>query len=81
MKIGKYILEGGGVCPEQYDVMLDGEEVGYLRLRHGTFTADCPFGNTIYEANPHGDGYFLADEREKYLAEAVAAIDKELNVK
>lgn len=79
--IGKYALEGGGSCPEQYDVMLNGEEVGYLRLRHGWFRADCPYGNTIYDASPNGDGLFDDEEREKYLTEAVAAIDKELNKK
>jgi len=24
-----------GACPEQYDVFLEGENVGYMRLRHG----------------------------------------------
>lgn len=77
--IGKYTLEGGGSCPEQYDVMLDGQEVGYLRLRHGNFTADCPFGNTVHQATPNGDGRFEDSEREEYLTKAIAAIDKELN--
>ena len=34
-------------CPEQYDVYKNDEKVGYLRLRHGVFTVDCPYGNTI----------------------------------
>ena len=29
-------------CPEQYDVFLDGEQVGYLRLKHGVFRCDYP---------------------------------------
>ncbi len=63
-------------CPEQYDVF-DGErQVGYLRLRHGWFRADCPDvgGETVHEAYPRGDGIFDDDEREAHLAEAVAAI-------
>ena len=67
-----------GACPEQYDVMKDGEVVGYLRLRHGYFYASCPDvrGKTVYEAEPRGDGIFEDDERQHYLTEAVAAIDK-----
>jgi hypothetical protein len=68
-----------GACPEQYDVFKGEENVGYLRLRHGRFTADAPFGHTIYTAYPNGDGVFDDDERDRYLAEAVAAIDAELS--
>lgn len=67
-----------GACPEQYEVF-DGErQVGYLRLRHGHFRADCPDagGETVYTACPHGDGVFAAEEREKYLTEAVKKIRK-----
>lgn len=60
-------------CPEQYDVELDGVHIGYLRLRHGTFRADYPDcgGETVYVAEPQGDGVFEDDEREHYLTEAV----------
>tara|TARA_R110000868_G_scaffold117108_9_gene311154 strand:- start:152 stop:421 length:270 start_codon:yes stop_codon:yes gene_type:complete len=77
MKIGKYRLEGGGMCPEQYRVFDGEKEVGYLRLRHGDFRADWTEGKTVtvYRACPNGDGGFDGDEREKYLAEAVNAID------
>jgi hypothetical protein len=64
-------------CPEQYDVLTaTGKQVGYLRLRRGYFRADVPDcgGETVYEAKPRGDGVFEADERERYLSEAVAAI-------
>ena len=39
-------------CPEQYDAIRDGERVGYLRLRHGRFTAQLhdPDGPIVYEA-------------------------------
>lgn len=62
--------------PEQYDVY-DGEtQVAYFRLRHGEFRVDVPHcgGETIYEAEPNGDGLFDADERQRYLTEAVAAV-------
>jgi len=80
MNIDGYELNGGGACPEQYDVFKDGKEVGYLRLRHGYFRADYPTictrgGKTIYEAWPRGDGEFFPDERKYYLTEAIRAID------
>lgn len=79
MQIGKYGLElTCGACPEQYDVFdEDGLLVGYLRLRHGNFTAQIysPRGLEVYRAQPIGDGIFDADEREYYLTEAVNAID------
>jgi hypothetical protein len=77
MQIGKYRLEGGGSCPEQYDVFDGEKEVGYLRLRHGIFRADWTEGEpvTVYKACPVGDGAFASEEREKYLTAAVQAID------
>lgn len=62
--------------PEQYDVY-DGETmVAYFRLRHGVFRVDVPDcgGETIYEAEPNGDGLFDANERQRYLSEAVEAV-------
>lgn len=65
-----------GACPEQYDAKLGGQTVGYLRLRHGYFRVDCPDvgGETVYEAEPKGDGSFEPDERAFYLEEAEKAI-------
>lgn len=64
-----------GACPEQYDVFRGEELVGYLRLRHGHFRADCPYGNTVYETSAmSGDGEFCDDEREFFLSEAKKAI-------
>lgn len=67
-----------GACPEQYDVFKDGEQVAYLRLRHGFFYAQCPDkgGDTVYKANPKGDGIFEDEERDAYLEEAIRAVDK-----
>lgn len=66
-------------CPEQYEV-LDGQgnEVAYLRLRHGHYTVSVPDvgGEVIYEAFPQGDGMFDDDERLKYLEESVNHIQK-----
>lgn len=69
-----------GACPEQYEAFLDGKQVGYLRLRHGWFRVDYPDcgGETIYEAEPKGDGMFEDDEREFYLNEAKEAIIKKI---
>jgi len=66
-----------GACPEQYDAFLGEERVGYLRLRHGRFYVECPDsgGLRVYEATPKGDGLFDSDERDYYLAHAVAAIE------
>lgn len=63
-------------CPEQYDVYLDGEELAYLRLRHGSFYAQAPFGGSVvYSARPlKSDGIFDDNEREYYLNNAIDAI-------
>ena len=62
--------------PEQYDAIHNGDVVGYLRLRGGYFRVDVPHcgGDTIYEANPVGDGEFEDDEREFYLEKAKQVI-------
>lgn len=62
-----------GACPEQYDAFIDGEALGYLRLRHGCFRAEYR-NKIVYEASPQGDGIFESDEREKYLTAACQAI-------
>lgn len=67
-------------CPEQYDVLLEGDRVGYMRLRHGHFYASVPDvgGQVVYEAEPRGDGCFDPDERDYYLGEALWAIAESL---
>lgn len=69
-------------CPEQYEVFnKDNKQVGYLRLRHGEFRVDYPDcgGETIYEAQPDGDGIFETYERRKYMKDAMNAILLKLN--
>lgn len=79
MNINGYeLIETCGACPEQYDVFLNDEQVGYLRLRHGRFYASVPDvgGCIVYEAAPNGDGMFHPNERMFYLTNAIEAIDK-----
>jgi hypothetical protein len=68
-------------CPEQYDVIddINNTVVGYLRLRHGHFTAEYPDcgGELVYNAATRGDGMFDDDEeRMRELTAAVAAISR-----
>ena len=68
-----------GACPEQYDATDEtGRQVGYLRLRHGCFTVECPdvCGTLVYSTMPEGDGIFKESERDTFLLEAVLAIEK-----
>lgn len=70
------LVQTCGACPEQYDVFDGDEQVGYLRLRWGHFTAQAygPSGPYVYEADTIGDGIFDSSEREYHLNRAVAAI-------
>jgi hypothetical protein len=75
IQIGKYTLEQTCfMCPEQYNVYLNDEKVAYLRLRHGHFTAKVN-DTIVYEAHPDGDGGFTTEESNKYLYNAINAID------
>jgi hypothetical protein len=68
-------------CPEQYDVFDSAEkQVGYLRLRHGTFRADYPGcgGETVYQVSTKGDGVFSDDERQQELTNAVKALKQRI---
>jgi hypothetical protein len=74
---GYHLQQTCGACPEQYDVFDNNDkQVAYLRLRHGHFRADVPDhkGETVYSADPEGDGCFLESERVKYLTEAILAV-------
>lgn len=63
-------------CPEQYDAFVGDRQVGYLRLRHGTFTVRTPDpgGVCVYAAETIGDGVFEASEREYHLTRAKESI-------
>ena len=73
---GCYLIKTCSACPEQYDVYKGKVQIGYLRLRHGFFRADYPDcgGESVYEAEPEGDGIFEDHERDKYLSAAVDAL-------
>lgn len=62
--------------PEQYDAYIGEESVGYLRLRHGYFSVECPgpCDDLVYEASPVGHGEFEDDERDLHLSKAKEAI-------
>jgi hypothetical protein len=66
-------------CPEQYDAYIGDQEVGYLRLRHGTFYAEYPEcgGREVYAATAGGDyagGRFDPDKRDEQLDHARARL-------
>lgn len=66
-------------CPEQYDVFLDDEEVGYIRLRHGVLSVDfTPTEERLGEWDADviypqelkiltGDGNFSNEEERNYF--------------
>jgi hypothetical protein len=67
-------------CPEQYDVFdHTGKKAGYVRLRHGELRCDYPEcgGETIYEADPAGDGCFDTDEERDHHLQKIARCIKE----
>jgi hypothetical protein len=74
-------LRGGGMCPEQYDVFLNGQEVAYIRHRHGITEVDVPLWNRIAEfEDAVGDGWYEDDEREEMLDKACRIIAQELKL-
>lgn len=79
---GFRLVETCRAHPEQYDVYLGDRQVGYLRLRHGYFTADVPDagGETVFETEDViGGGRFEDNERVVNLTTAVNAIALKLN--
>ena len=66
-------------CPEQYDVFdSDNNQVGYVRLRWGHLTVECPDsgGECVYE-HSFSDGWkgsFDPEERDYYLNKIENAI-------
>lgn len=68
-------------CPEQYEVFKNEKQVAYFRLRHGEFRVDYPTcgEETIFEAEPNGDGIFDDNERLVYLSKAMRQVLLKLN--
>lgn len=75
-ELGIALIKTCDACPEQYDAYFNGDQVGYLRLRHGGFTVSCPDvgGDIVLSCQPDGDGIFDDYEREFYLTIAKQAI-------
>ena len=71
------LVQTCGACPEQYDVFLDDKNVGYMRLCHGYFYAEC-CGERVYESKTIGDGLFEFNERDEHLKAACKAIKSAL---
>lgn len=68
--------------PEQYIAVFQGQQIGYLRLRHGEFRVDypdCGDETILYSQEPQGDGCFEEDERDYFLMKAREAIVKKFN--
>ena len=66
-------------CPEQYDVFRGSENVGYLRLRWGSFRAECRDA-TVYEADIERLSAFPDEEtRVHHLNAACRAISAALS--
>jgi len=73
------LVQTCGACPEQYDVYIDGEKLGYMRLRHGYFRAEyC--GEVVFEGYPRGDGCFDVEEKTLWLNRACSAIFEKHNL-
>lgn len=67
-------------APEQYDAFLDGEQVGYLRVRWGYFSVYYLHsgGEEIYDTKIMGDGMFEDDERDRELMTAKMSLAKKI---
>jgi len=84
MNIGPYrFVQTCTACPEQYDVYYDGEQVAYVRLRHGQLYASIPRcgDKIVYVVDFLGDpwkGCFDGeDERAFHLYEITQVVERE----
>jgi hypothetical protein len=65
--------------PEQYDIYLDGKQIGYFRMRHGSYSVTCPdvLGKSVLRVSTgdnFGHGEFdTEEERSEGLAKAAVA--------
>jgi hypothetical protein len=55
--------------PEEYEALLNGKQIGYLRLQDGHFTVKygVSSGTLVWESFPEGNNEFTAQERPLYL--------------
>ena len=67
----------------QASLKIYGEQVAYIRLRHGCFRVDAPICGAkeiFYTEACKGDGRFDDDERMIFLQQAVDAVKKHYEV-
>lgn len=67
------LVQTSSACPEQYEVYLGENNIGYMRLRHGYFRAEY-LGKIVFEGSPNGDGIFTEEERPHFLNKACREI-------
>ena len=61
--------------PEQYDMYVNGENIGYFRIRHGYFTVEYLLnGAQVFGSGIKGDGEFDSEERDFFLKEGIKAV-------
>lgn len=61
--------------PEQYDMYVEDENIGYFRTRHGYFTVEYLLNGTqVFASGIKGDGGFDSDERDFFLKEGIKAV-------
>lgn len=67
-------------CPEQYDVLLNGEKVAYIRLRFGNLTAEIGDKEVYYHKfdNEFKGEFQTNEEREKYLLEILEVLNEQI---
>lgn len=76
---GVELVQTCGACPEQYDMFLHGELVGYFRLRHSHYTVemDGNYSGMVLseEYCPGRDaGIFDYEDREAALTRGITAV-------
>lgn len=67
-------------CPEQYDVLANGEKVAYIRLRFGNLTAEIGDKEVYYHKfdNEFKGEFETDEERKKYLSEILEVLNEQI---
>lgn len=80
IEINGYKFDGGGSCPEQYDVYKDEKIVAYVRFRWGSLTVNTePLGEYIccYDNFSGFQGNFNSEKQRMYYLKLITKqIDK-----
>lgn len=73
-EINGYKFNGGGICPEQYDVYKNNKKVAYVRLRFGCCEVTTkPLGDYIwsYDRFGHWQGEFNSEKQRMYYLKLI----------